>query len=161
MADPASLAQAFVRDWGRLSGSRLEAGAREQAEDEILSSLLDQNRGEDAVPAGLELPELKRLFSTFSANYRAMYGYAGGPYPGTVTLFKATGRADEDMEAAALGWRSLAAGGVEVHPVSGDHYSLIRKPQVRALAERLKACIERASPGVDAGRFDCDSEKTR
>ena len=37
----------------------------------------------------------------------------------------------------SLGWESLAAGGLEVAETPGDHYSILREPQVRSLAERL------------------------
>ena len=35
------------------------------------------------------------------------------------------------------GWGHLAAGGVEVHELPGDHHSILQVPDVQALAERL------------------------
>jgi thioesterase domain-containing protein/acyl carrier protein len=39
------------------------------------------------------------------------------------------------------GWSQFAAGGVETHTVPGDHYSIVRDPNVRVLAELLRDCI--------------------
>jgi aspartate racemase len=38
----------------------------------------------------------------------------------------------------------LALGGLEVHEVPGGHGSVIDEPAVTFLAEKLKACLERA-----------------
>jgi thioesterase domain-containing protein/acyl carrier protein len=38
-------------------------------------------------------------------------------------------------------WSQFAAGGVETHTVPGDHYSIVREPNVRTLAELLRDCI--------------------
>jgi hypothetical protein len=43
--------------------------------------------------------------------------------------------------------RALAAQGVEVHEVPGDHYSMVREPHVRVLAERIRARLEGAISG--------------
>jgi amino acid adenylation domain-containing protein len=40
-----------------------------------------------------------------------------------------------------LGWKPLAAGGIEVHSIPGSHLTLFDKPHVRILAERLSACL--------------------
>jgi thioesterase domain-containing protein len=42
------------------------------------------------------------------------------------------------------GWNDLAAGGVEVHDVPGTHNSMVQEPHVRALAEKLEQCLDRA-----------------
>ena len=41
----------------------------------------------------------------------------------------------------------LAAGGIELHRVAGDHYTMLRPPHVAALADRLRECLLRARPG--------------
>jgi hypothetical protein len=35
-----------------------------------------------------------------------------------------------------------------VAPQAGDHYTLLRKPQVGALAERIRAALLEADPGA-------------
>ena len=39
----------------------------------------------------------------------------------------------------------MAADGVEVHVVPGDHYTMLREPAVQVMAEWLKVCIELTS----------------
>ena len=47
------------------------------------------------------------------------------------------------------GWGRLAAGGLEIEEVPGDHISVLEEPHVRSLAERLRVCLEKAQ--VEAG----------
>ena len=59
-----------------------------------------------------------------------------------------------------LGWDALTRGSVDVHAVGGGHAEILREPDVRELAARLRECIDRAAgAGVveaavpPAGRF--------
>jgi thioesterase domain-containing protein len=40
-----------------------------------------------------------------------------------------------------LGWETLAGGGLEIHDVPGGHISMFEEPNVRILAETLKAVL--------------------
>ena len=62
-------------------------------------------------------------------------------YPGRVTLFRAIenmGFIDHD-----LGWSQLAPGGLEIHDVPGDTFSMLEEPHIQMLAEKLRDCIDR------------------
>src|SRR5258707_1208696 len=48
-----------------------------------------------------------------------------------------------------LGWQGLAAGGLEIHEVPGDHNTILLEPHVGALAEKLRRCIEKAVVNED------------
>ncbi|HSE23485.1 MAG TPA: amino acid adenylation domain-containing protein, partial [Pyrinomonadaceae bacterium] len=74
-------------------------------------------------------------------------------YPGQMTLFRAADRAQSEPVASMLGWRDLAAGGVKVFEVPGDHRSIILEPNVQVLAGILKSCIERAQLKVDQANY--------
>jgi aspartate racemase len=43
-----------------------------------------------------------------------------------------------------FGWSKLAAGGLEVHHVPGDHIGILKEPHVQVLAEKLRDCLEQA-----------------
>lgn len=76
---------------------------------------------------------------------QAASNYVPHPYPGKMVLFRALER--DQFEAYSdpqLGWSSLAAGGLEVHDVPGDHIGIIKEPHVQVLAAKLKACLEEA-----------------
>jgi thioesterase domain-containing protein len=49
-------------------------------------------------------------------------------------------------------WRPFVSGGIDVHVVPGDHDSMVLEPNVRVLAEKLRACLEdaqRSKPEAD------------
>lgn len=69
--------------------------------------------------------------------------YAPQIYHGLVTLFRARKQPDGIFADPTLGWARLAAGGLDIHEVPGDHTTLIREPLVHVLAGRLVACLER------------------
>ncbi len=48
----------------------------------------------------------------------------------------------EEPQAPDLGWGGLAEGGVEVDEIPGDHYSILREPNVQALADRLRETLD-------------------
>ena len=84
-------------------------------------------------------------------------------YPDRVTLFRPIaniGFIDPD-----LGWRELAPGGLEIHDVPGDTFSMLEEPQVQGLAEKLRDCIDRVQgddlvhiPPLCSNPFVCDNE---
>ena len=41
------------------------------------------------------------------------------------------------------GWHSLVRGGLEVRPIPGHHYQIVKEPHVQALAAELADCIEK------------------
>jgi thioesterase domain-containing protein len=74
-------------------------------------------------------------------------------YAGRITLFSLASRdgmSDSLFDPAVveidpqLGWGHIAAGGVEVHEVPGEHIGIFQEPHVRFLAEKLTGCLEAA-----------------
>ena len=74
-------------------------------------------------------------------NYSAFIGYVPKVYEGKVTFFCA----DEEVcpEENLTGWRRLAAGGVDVINVPGDHQTMIKQPHVAKLAQSLEEAIQK------------------
>jgi thioesterase domain-containing protein/acyl carrier protein len=90
---------------------------------------------------------LRHVFSTTADQYDLR------TYPGRATLFvlaERAGMSDSLFDPALgeidrqLGWGRVAAGGVEVHEVPGEHISIFREPNVRSLAEKLTNCLAMA-----------------
>jgi thioesterase domain-containing protein len=68
--------------------------------------------------------------------------YAPRLYRGRLTLFRAVD--DRSIYAPDYGWGRWTTGGVEIHEVPGENETLLHEPSVCVLAQRLRACMERA-----------------
>ena len=55
-----------------------------------------------------------------------------------ITLFNAAEAFKDRVFAEDRGWGALAARGVTVHTIPGNHYTLLNEPQVQVLAEQLE-----------------------
>lgn len=70
--------------------------------------------------------------------------YEPAVYPGRVTLFRCETQSPECRHDPQMGWGRVAGGGLEIHQIPGDHFTVIEKhaPQ---LAERLTACLTKVA----------------
>lgn len=76
-------------------------------------------------------------------NFAAVKEYEPRTYFGNVTLFLASDlTADYDLHD---GWRELVQGDIETYEIPGNHINIIKEPHVGPLAEKLKACLEKAA----------------
>ena len=66
------------------------------------------------------------------------------PYSGQVTLFRVREKSVGSLNDPYAIWWRVAAGGVDLREISGDHLSLLKEPQVRLLAEQLGDCLEQS-----------------
>ena len=56
------------------------------------------------------------------------------PFTGRICLFHRDSMPSGRYLDTQLGWGDLAAGGIEVHPLPGDHFSMFREPGVTTMA---------------------------
>jgi acyl transferase domain-containing protein/thioesterase domain-containing protein len=85
------------------------------------------------------------LQKVWDVNYLSAFRYSPKPCKGAVTLFRCKTRSLGDHPDYLMGWRHLAKGGVHVEEVPGDHVTMLEEPHVRVVAEKLGACVKRAS----------------
>ncbi|MCA1601395.1 MAG: non-ribosomal peptide synthetase, partial [Acidobacteria bacterium] len=78
-----------------------------------------------------------------NACVRAERDYVPQIYPGRITLFWASEAPVLAHNDTRLGWGEVAAEGLEVHVVPGDHGTMRAEPHVEILAEKLTACLRR------------------
>ncbi|WP_414587455.1 thioesterase domain-containing protein [Scytonema sp. PCC 10023] len=90
------------------------------------------------LPAEFTFEQFRHLFDVFEGNVTAGMRYTMKTYPGKVVFFRAT----EDIidlfheyQDPTRGWSEFALGGVDVHEIEGNHYSMLRSP---VLAEKIK-----------------------
>ncbi|HEY9884364.1 MAG TPA: AMP-binding protein, partial [Thermosynechococcaceae cyanobacterium] len=70
---------------------------------------------------------------------QASASYVPSPYSGELVLFRAIERDPFEACDRDMGWTSLAAGGLQIFDVPGDHLGILKDPNVRVMAEQLQA----------------------
>ena len=85
-----------------------------------------------------------RFYWISQGHWRALAQYQFKPFPGKVTLVRATDRGPEVLgrvEDPTLGWGALALGGVEVIDVPTQHMLMLFEPYVEDFAQTLKSIL--------------------
>jgi amino acid adenylation domain-containing protein len=146
--DDALLLAGLARDLAGLSGRPVALAPAELAgldPEAGLARVIERVREAGALPAGVSAEQIGRLWRVFRANVRAVRAYRPSPVPAATTgiaLFVTHGNPERDSLGADLGWGKLVGGGLAVSELSGDHYSLLREPVVRELADGLSRRLE-------------------
>jgi thioesterase domain-containing protein len=83
-------------------------------------------------------PEYVKMMES---NLRALREYAPKPYPGRLTLLRASTRPLFHSQGEDLGWSEWVPGGVEILPVPGHHGSILKEPNVQVLARHLQSAM--------------------
>ncbi|HEX4496802.1 MAG TPA: thioesterase domain-containing protein, partial [Thermoanaerobaculia bacterium] len=163
--DTASVIAEILSQRARGEGRRLDLDAdalRGLPLDAQLARGLELLGGPEALGPGFDLPLLRNLALGYSARATAIERYRPSTYPGRITLLRAKSldaaalrtlspRERQIFEDPALGWGAVAADGVEIHSVPGNHQTIVEAPHVKTLAEVLGGCIERAEANRLAG----------
>jgi thioesterase domain-containing protein len=71
--------------------------------------------------------------------------YTSTVFRAPVVLFKRPKQPFYYVKDHQMGWGGRTKSGVEIHEIDFDHVQLLREPHVRALGEKLVACIGRVS----------------
>jgi amino acid adenylation domain-containing protein len=110
--------------------------------DEQLACVLDRAREVGLVPPDVPHTFLQHRLQLFRANLRAMRSYIPGAYAGGVALFTAADPTWPVRPDTSSHWADLAEGGVAHHVVPGNHYTMLREPNILRLADELAAYLE-------------------
>jgi amino acid adenylation domain-containing protein len=105
-----------------------------------LDYLFNQLKPAGFLPANAPKTQLRGLINVFKANRQIHYAPVGITKT-PITLFKA----EQSDVFENWGWEKFSENGVSVQVVPGDHFSMMRKPQVQILAAQLKEELEQAS----------------
>jgi thioesterase domain-containing protein len=76
----------------------------------------------------------------FKANHQTHY-VPHEVYPNQITVFPASEQFCDDP---AMGWDQVSSEPVETYSVPGDHITMVTEPHVQVLAEKLRACLDKA-----------------
>jgi amino acid adenylation domain-containing protein len=120
-------------------GLRLSAEEiRGLAPEEQLARALEKGRSEGTLPAGFDAAEAGRLLRVLRANIAALFAYELRAWESPVLFFRARERRPGDPLRPEEPWVDLAAGGIEIHVVPGNHATMHEPPHVQAMAARLE-----------------------
>jgi thioesterase domain-containing protein len=81
------------------------------------------------------------LKDTFEINSLAQRNYRKLPFPGRLTLFRASKQ--EEGIPSDNGWGSIFLGGIDVHEIPGDHWEVLSEPGIDVLANSISDCLRR------------------
>jgi len=81
--------------------------------------------------------EMTALLDVYTRNFRAMNNYSIQTSKQAVVYF----RAFETPERFSKLWTKWSGGGIQFHSVPGDHFTMLRQPNVRIIAETLQHYI--------------------
>lgn len=109
--------------------------------DEQLGHLLTLAGEGDLFPPDMTLSQVRRFFDVFKANVSAARQYKPRATTTAVKLFKATQRRKGFSHDRHLGWRAFVRGQLETFETPGDHFTMLREPNVRGLAGLLSDCL--------------------
>jgi amino acid adenylation domain-containing protein len=81
--------------------------------------------------------EMTALLNVFTRNFRAMNNYSIQTSKQAVVYF----RSSETPERFSKVWTKWSGGGIQFHSVPGDHFTMLRRPGVRIIADTLQPYI--------------------
>src|SRR5262249_54533253 len=145
----------------RFFGEALQISREDLAQfqgDERIGYILQQAISMKLLPPDVEVAQARSFLEVYRANEAAKRKYVPQAYPGTVTLFKTdrqhtmppsdgsvrSEQIEKMIQDPTMGWGDLAAGGVRVVEVPGDHHTMVLKPHVETLALRIRNCLSKA-----------------
>jgi len=74
--------------------------------------------------------------------------FAPKPYLGRIHLIRADTQGAELENDMTFGWQAVARGGVEVCTLPGNHYTLLEKPNVAKVAEKVGSWLAKREVSV-------------
>ena len=138
--DEISMLARFAQDMSRLVGK----DPRPLVEQFFQADAQDQWKmvQETLTSSGVLAPktahtEMTALLDVYTRNALAMNNYSIHPSDQSVVFF----RASETPERISKRWTTWVGGSIQFHLVPGDHFTMLRRPNVRIIAETLQRYI--------------------
>jgi len=76
--------------------------------------------------------------------FESIRSYNGKPFPGRITLIRATEAAYIPGAEPGCGWGALAQKGVDVHWAPGNHESMFIEPNLSVVGEIVRETLKKA-----------------
>ena len=141
--DDAVLMSWFGRDIAGLAGTAWlpdpETFRTADGRKAALDLLYSEARRLSVLPSEVDIDTLDGIFGRFARNFRALLSYAPQPYDGPVRFFRARDGSALDTVAA---WSALFPAECLAVDIPGDHYTVMRQPHLRLLADELTCWLD-------------------
>ena len=138
----------IVRRKGNLLFTWLKKKVRSFSTQQLLPLL-----GHAYLLAGKTMPLILTKYVLDKSHTAAMFRYIPKPFPGRLTLFRASATLKYGLGDPSISWEALAMDGVDLHIIDGTH-RIVNEPYVRLLAQELKMRIEKTHVSSHEGLED-------
>jgi acyl transferase domain-containing protein/thioesterase domain-containing protein/acyl carrier protein/protein-L-isoaspartate O-methyltransferase len=103
----------------------------------------EQKKIERQMPPNLDITQVRHLTRLFKVNVQAMCEYQPQVYPGQIIFFCAKEKDAYNAKNPESAWFNLAADGLEIHEIPGNHITMNHSPHVEVIANLLKAHLDK------------------
>jgi thioesterase domain-containing protein len=86
--------------------------------------------------------------------------YEPQKYKGKITLIMTADQRSQEQRIPIKSWGPLAGGGLTIDVLPGDHYTLLRHPNVRAAAAKLEAFLDMSQDAAHSKRLAPQTAQT-
>ena len=154
--DDVMLAALVAKDLGGNFGKTIPIceNKLQQLEPETqLNYILEEAKRAAIISPDANLEQIKQILQVYKANIQAFLSYAPQIYPSRIILLQATESSSpaydfllkkfpQFKQDQFLGWRQFSAQPIEVCSLPGNHYSILSKPQIHSLADKLRFYLD-------------------
>ena len=112
-------------------------------ENNLLNYIFNQMKEAKLVPPNFGLDRMKRIFEVNKSHDQASINYFPQYYSGQVSVIRGSEDNLTNLNNPTLGWE-MQADKIDLHWVSGNHFSMFHHPHVKELAKKIEFCIEQA-----------------
>jgi thioesterase domain-containing protein/acyl carrier protein len=135
---------AYLLEIGANVSVSLEALRKLKPDEQLRYCLEEQKKLDKQTLPDLNIADVRHFLHIFKVNVQAMREYQPQIYQGRILFFRAKERDRFNAQRPELAWIDLAAEGIEIYVVPGNHITMNEQPHVQLLAKRLKICLEQA-----------------
>jgi thioesterase domain-containing protein/acyl carrier protein len=100
-----------------------------------------------------------QLVNVLNANLDAREKYTAKKYPGKVNLFRCRIQELKHALHPESGWQRLVDD-LEIHPIAGAHFSILKEPRIQSIAQKLKSCLQITQENIIGGVSPASIQKT-
>ncbi|MGB3402980.1 MAG: amino acid adenylation domain-containing protein [Microcoleaceae cyanobacterium] len=109
--------------------------------DEQLNFILQQAQVKGLLAPDLDFMDFQPVVEVFKHNLQALQNYKPKTYSGKITFLKAKENLWENLSDSSLDWHQLSRQSLDIHPVDGNHYTMLSSPCVDQLSAQLRQCM--------------------